>query len=281
MAANDYDYLYKILLIGNSAVGKSSLLLRFVDSTWNDAFVPTIGVDFKVRTMNIDGKKVKLQIWDTAGQERFKNITSSYYRGAHGIMVVYDITDMESFNNVSNWLIEIEKNAKKNAYKILIGNKNDLEDKRVVSKTQGQDFANTYGMNFLETSAKSNTAVDEAFEKLALEYGLVVATPNYEGVRVSSKNGWMLLRLSLHEPLLPLNIEGNGFGDVEKLTKIAFNILSTCDNLDMKGLYYRGLLDNNRELEEKLTEKSRDFDELQSFIFCLNSSETEYGDSHL
>ena len=103
----DYDYLFKVLLIGNSSVGKSSLLLRFVDNQWNDLFVPTIGVDFKIRTMEIDNKNVKLQIWDTAGQERFKNITASYYRGAHGIFVVYDISDNESFKNINNWMNEI------------------------------------------------------------------------------------------------------------------------------------------------------------------------------
>ena len=165
----DYDYLFKVLLIGNSSVGKSSLLLRFVDNQWNDLFVPTIGVDFKIRTMEIDNKNVKLQIWDTAGQERFKNITASYYRGAHGIFVVYDISDMESFKNINNWLIEIEKNANKNVYKILVGNKCDLEDKRTVSYQQGKELAETYGMQFIETSAKSNTNVDEAFHLLGRE----------------------------------------------------------------------------------------------------------------
>ena len=165
----DYDYLFKVLLIGNSSVGKSSLLLRFVDNQWSDLFVPTIGVDFKIRTMEIDNKNVKLQIWDTAGQERFKNITASYYRGAHGIFVVYDISDMESFKNINNWLIEIEKNANKNVYKILVGNKCDLEDKRTVSYQQGKELAETYGMQFIETSAKSNTNVEEAFHLLGRE----------------------------------------------------------------------------------------------------------------
>ena len=165
----DYDYLFKVLLIGNSSVGKSSLLLRFVDNQWSDLFVPTIGVDFKIRTMEIDNKNVKLQIWDTAGQERFKNITASYYRGAHGIFVVYDISDTESFKNINNWLIEIVKNANKNVYKILVGNKCDLEDKRTVSYQQGKELAETYGMQFIETSAKSNTNVDEAFHLLGKE----------------------------------------------------------------------------------------------------------------
>ena len=165
----DYDYLFKVLLIGNSSVGKSSLLLRFVDNQWSDLFVPTIGVDFKIRTMEIDNKNVKLQIWDTAGQERFKNITASYYRGAHGIFVVYDISDTESFKNINNRLNEIEKNANKNVYKILVGNKCDLEDKRTVSYQQGKELAETYGMQFIETSAKSNTNVDEAFHLLGKE----------------------------------------------------------------------------------------------------------------
>ena len=165
----EYDYLFKLLLIGNSSVGKSSLLFRFVENVWDDSFVPTIGVDFKLKTLEVNGKKVKLQIWDTAGQERFKNITSSYYRGGNGVLVVYDITDRESFENLTSWLIEIEKNANKNVYKLLIGNKVDLEDKRKISVQEGKDFAESNGMKFIETSAKDNTKVQEAFELLTSE----------------------------------------------------------------------------------------------------------------
>ena len=150
----DYEFIFKVLLLGNSNVGKSSLFLRFVDDVWNDTFVPTIGVDFKIKTFEIDSKKIKMQIWDTAGQERFKNIISSYYRGAHGILLLYDVTDKESFKNLSNWLIEIEKNASKNILRILIGNKCDFEDKRVITQAQGKEFADTYGLKFIETSAK-------------------------------------------------------------------------------------------------------------------------------
>jgi len=107
-----------------------------------------------------------LQIWDTAGQERFKNITASYYRGGNGVLVVYDITDRESFENLNSWLIEIEKNANKNIYKLLIGNKNDLEEKRKVTSQEGKDFAESNGMKFLETSAKTSDKVQEAFELL-------------------------------------------------------------------------------------------------------------------
>ena len=162
----EYDYLFKLLLIGNSSVGKSSLLFRFVENVWDDSFVPTIGVDFKLKTLEVNGKKVKLQIWDTAGQERFKNITASYYRGGNGVLVVYDITDRESFENLNSWLIEIEKNANKNVYKLLIGNKSDLEEKRKVTFQEGTDFAKSNGMEFIETSAKTASKVQEAFELL-------------------------------------------------------------------------------------------------------------------
>ncbi len=178
----EYDYLFKLLLIGNSSVGKSSLLFRFVENVWDDNFVPTIGVDFviyflfniykiiqKLKTLEVNGKKVKLQIWDTAGQERFKNITASYYRGGNGVLVVYDITDRDSFENLNSWLIEIEKNANKNVYKLLIGNKCDLEDKRKVTYQEGKDFATSNGMQFIETSAKADTKVKEAFELLTQE----------------------------------------------------------------------------------------------------------------
>ena len=165
----EYEFIFKVLLLGNSNVGKSSLFLRFVDDIWNDTFVPTIGVDFKIKTLEIDQKRIKMQIWDTAGQERFKNIIASYYRGAHGILLIYDITDKDSFKNLSNWLIEIEKNASKNVLKVLIGNKCDLEDKRAISFNQGKEFADTYGLKFVETSAKKNLKVSEAFETLGRE----------------------------------------------------------------------------------------------------------------
>jgi Ras-related protein Rab-1A len=166
---DDYEFIFKVLLLGNSNVGKSSLFLRFVDDIWNDTFVPTIGVDFKIKTFDIDEKKIKMQIWDTAGQERFKNITASYYRGGNGVLVVYDITDRDSFENLNSWLIEIEKNANKNVYKLLIGNKSDLEDKRKVTYQEGKDFATSNGMQFIETSAKTDSKVKDAFELLTQE----------------------------------------------------------------------------------------------------------------
>lgn len=159
----EYDYLFKLLLIGDSGVGKSCLLLRFADDTYTESYISTIGVDFKIRTVDLDGKTIKLQIWDTAGQERFRTITSSYYRGAHGIIVVYDITDAESFNNVKQWLHEIDRYASENVNKLLVGNKSDLTTKRAVTYDQGKEFADSLGIEFIETSAKNATNVEKAF----------------------------------------------------------------------------------------------------------------------
>merc|ERR1712014_369616 len=163
----EYDYLFKLLLIGDSGVGKSCLLLRFADDTYTESYISTIGVDFKIRTIELDGKTVKLQIWDTAGQERFRTIPSSYYRGAHGICVVYDVTDMDSFNNVKQWLQEIDRYACENVNKLLVGNKSDLTSKRAVSSEQGKEFADSIGIEFLETSAKTSTNVEQAFLTMA------------------------------------------------------------------------------------------------------------------
>jgi Ras-related protein Rab-1A len=165
----DYDYLFKLLLIGDSGVGKSCLLLRFSDDTYTDSYISTIGVDFKIRTIELDGKTIKLQIWDTAGQERFRTITSSYYRGAHGIIVVYDCTDLESFNNVKQWLEEIDRYACENVNKLLVGNKCDLTSKKVVAYQFAKEFADGLGIPFLETSAKNSTNVEQAFMTMASE----------------------------------------------------------------------------------------------------------------
>lgn len=165
----DYDYLFKLLLIGNSAVGKSSILLRFSDNIFNESFLPTIGVDFKIKTCQMQGKTIKLQIWDTAGQERFKTITSSYYKGANGIILTYDITDKQSFHDIDNWLEEVEKFAKPNVVKLLVGNKCDLENARQVSQEEGKELADKMGVQFLETSAKNSINIEPAFIAMAKE----------------------------------------------------------------------------------------------------------------
>jgi Ras-related protein Rab-1A len=165
----EYDYLFKLLLIGDSGVGKSCLLLRFADRKYTESYISTIGVDFKIRTIELDGKTIKLQIWDTAGQERFRTITSSYYRGAHGIIIVYDVTDHESFTNVKTWLSEIERYASDTVNKLLVGNKCDLTNKKVVDYETAKDFADKVEMPFLETSAKLATNVESAFMRMASE----------------------------------------------------------------------------------------------------------------
>jgi len=163
----EYDYLFKLLLIGDSGVGKSCLLLRFADDTYTESYISTIGVDFKIRTIELEGKTVKLQIWDTAGQERFRTITSSYYRGAHGIIVVYDVTDQDTFGNVKQWLQEIDRYACEGVNKLLVGNKSDLTSKKVVEYTVAKEFADGLSIPFLETSAKNSTNVEQAFLTMA------------------------------------------------------------------------------------------------------------------
>uniref|UniRef100_A0A673KBT6 Ras-related protein Rab-1B n=1 Tax=Sinocyclocheilus rhinocerous TaxID=307959 RepID=A0A673KBT6_9TELE len=140
-----------------------------IDDTYTESYISTIGVDFKIRTIELDGKTIKLQIWDTAGQERFRTITSSYYRGAHGIIVVYDVTDQESYNNVKQWLQEIDRYASENVNKLLVGNKCDLTTKKVVDYTTAKEFADSLAIPFLETSAKNATNVEQAFMTMAAE----------------------------------------------------------------------------------------------------------------
>jgi Ras-related protein Rab-1A len=144
----DYDHLFKLLLIGDLGVGKSCLLLRFADDNFTESRGPsTIGVDFRFRTIRVDNKTIKLQIWDTAGQESFRNITSAYYRGAHGIILVYDVTNRESFDNVKQWVLEIDRYASEDTIKILVGNKSDRHE-RVVTSKQGQEFADSLGIPY-------------------------------------------------------------------------------------------------------------------------------------
>jgi Ras-related protein Rab-1A len=163
------DAEFKLLLIGDSGAGKSCLLLRFADDTYTESYISTIGVDFKSRTIKLDGKTIKLQIWDTAGQERFGKIDSSFYRGAHGIIVVFDVTDQESFDNVKQWLHEIDRYAPSNVKKMLVANKCDLASKRAVPTEQAAAFAESLGVEYLETSAKSALNVEKAFTTIASE----------------------------------------------------------------------------------------------------------------
>ncbi|KAF0045437.1 hypothetical protein F2P81_001966 [Scophthalmus maximus] len=165
--AKKYDFLFKLLLIGDSGVGKTCLIIRFAEDNFNSTYISTIGIDFKVKTIEVDGKKVKLQVWDTAGQERFKTITTAYYRGAMGIILVYDITDDKSYENIQNWMKSIKENASAGVSRMLLGNKCDIEAKRKVSKETGEKLAKDHGIRFFETSAKSSINVEESFLSLA------------------------------------------------------------------------------------------------------------------
>jgi len=165
MAAKDYDHLFKLLIIGDSGVGKSSLLVRFADNHFSGNYITTIGVDFKIRTIEINGERVKLQIWDTAGQERFRTITSTYYRGTHGVIVVYDVSSGESFANVKRWLHEIDANCDV-VNRILVGNKNDDPDRKVLLTEDARRFADQMGIQLFETSAKDNINVEEMFRSI-------------------------------------------------------------------------------------------------------------------
>mmetsp|Transcript_11571 Transcript_11571/g.18415 ORF Transcript_11571/g.18415 Transcript_11571/m.18415 type:complete len:211 (+) Transcript_11571:80-712(+) len=162
-----HDYMFRILLLGNSGVGKSNLLLRYVDDVYKEDLGATIGVDFKIHTRMIDDKVMKFQIWDTAGQERFRTITSSYYRGSHGILVVYDVTDRTSFEHVRSWMQEIQKYTQDGTSVLLVGNKVDLTSQRTVASFQGSELARELGIGFIETSARNSHNIDHMFEKLA------------------------------------------------------------------------------------------------------------------
>lgn len=161
----DHDHLFKLLIIGDSGVGKSSLLVRFADNMFSGNYITTIGVDFKIRTIEINGERIKLQIWDTAGQERFRTITSTYYRGTHGVIVVYDVTSGDSFANVKRWLHEINQNCDE-VSRVLVGNKCDDPDRRVVLREDASRFASQMGIQLFETSAKENLNVEEMFRAI-------------------------------------------------------------------------------------------------------------------
>jgi len=166
----------KILLIGNSSVGKSSLLLRFSDQSFlsEEEGSATIGVDFKVSRLDVDGVRYKLSIWDTAGQERFRTITSSYYRGAQGVILVYDVSDRDSFDALPRWLSELETYCGSAVVKAIVGNKTDKEFSRKVPASEGQAFASRMDAIFIEASAKRGNGVQETFEEVVRK---IVATP--------------------------------------------------------------------------------------------------------
>lgn len=180
-----YDYLFKLLLVGDSSVGKSSILCRYSDDTFEEKVLSTIGVDFKVKYLTVENKNIKVGIWDTAGQERFRTLTSAYYRNAHAIILVYDCTTRESFENLDAWLSEINKySTNKNAIKMLVSNKIDKPNHEV-TKEEGSNFAFNNNMLFCETSAKNNVNISYCFEELIQQ---ILNNPSLLELSVVSKN---------------------------------------------------------------------------------------------
>ena len=162
----DYDYLFKILILGDSFVGKTNILKRFIHNEFDSTTKETVGVEFDSKNYNFGEKTIKAQIWDTAGQERYRSVTKAYYKGAKGALLVYDITRRITFENIDNWLIDLRTNGDKDILIILIGNKSDLNSKREVSKDEAETKAEQYNIAFLETSAKNGDNIDKAFREL-------------------------------------------------------------------------------------------------------------------
>ena len=162
-----FSVFFKILLIGDLGVGKSCVILRYVEGDFPGNIMSSIGVDFKTKQIDLDDRLIKLQIWDTAGHEKFRTITTSYYKSAHAIIIIYDITEINSFEHVKNWMIDIDKFAKQGVLKTLVANKTDLEEQRKIKKEEGESIAKKYGVNFFEVSAKDNKNIDELFLDIA------------------------------------------------------------------------------------------------------------------
>lgn len=163
------DYSVKIVIVGDSGVGKSNILSRFVQNEFSNDCRATVGVELSTKSYSINGKIIKLHLWDTAGQERFKSITSAYYKGAKGAMIVYDITNKESFSHLDKWLKEINELGGKGINVIICGNKSDLEENREVSKEEGIEKGKSNNLSFMETSALNSSNIEEAFQMLLVE----------------------------------------------------------------------------------------------------------------
>lgn len=174
----EYDYLFKVVLIGDSGVGKSNLLSRFTRNEFNLESKTTIGVEFATKSIQVDGKTIKAQIWDTAGQERYRAITSAYYRGAVGALLVYDISKHVTFENVERWLKELRDHAEPNIVVMLVGNKSDLRHRRAVPTEDAMLFAENNNLAFIETSALDATGVEEAFRQILSEIYRLMSRKN-------------------------------------------------------------------------------------------------------
>ena len=184
------ECVYKVLLLGDSIVGKTCILMRFTEGTFPEIHMSTVGLDYRVKQMTLEnGQSAKVCIWDTAGQERFRAITKNYYKGAHGIMLIYDVTRQETFLNVRNWLTQIKENASDKATIFLIGNKCDDIEGRQVATEEGQKVADDYKITFIETSAKNDINIASTFEQLVKQIYQKVGTLELKQVQVTNKLG--------------------------------------------------------------------------------------------
>ena len=161
------ENVYKLLLLGDSTVGKTCFLIKYTDQSFQDIHMATIGLDYRVKTMKLkNNKEVKIQIWDTAGQDRFRSITKNYYKGSHGIILIYDITNRRTFENVQKWISQIREETSQNVVIYLIGNKIDMKEERKVSSEEGKKLADELGLPFMETSAKEGININEVFDDI-------------------------------------------------------------------------------------------------------------------
>ena len=165
----DFDLRFKIMVIGESKVGKTSVIKKYTQNKFGGVYLTTVGVDFQDKIINIDDKKIRLQIWDTAGQERFRNLTKNYFNSSNGFLLIYDITDKDSLVHLNFWSAQIQLNAPEKSKCVLVGNKCDLEGSRAVSKEEGKIYAEKNKIKFFETSAKDGTNINEVFEYIANE----------------------------------------------------------------------------------------------------------------
>ena len=192
--ALNFNYMLKYIIIGDSGVGKSNILLQYLQGKFNEEFQTTIGVEFGAKNLNLKDKIYRIQIWDTAGQEMFRSITRSYYKNSVCACVVYDITNRNSFDNIRSWIEDCKKHSPKTVFLVLIGNKNDLESSRKVSYDEGEDFAKKYGMLFYETSAKTGKNINEVFMNSCSEIAKKINNGFYDlnrdtcGIKVGFNN---------------------------------------------------------------------------------------------
>ena len=183
----EYDHLFKVMLVGDYGVGKTSLMRRFIDDVFVEPNTNTIGADFMFRTVIASDKTIKMQIWDIAGQDRFFNINASYYRNGNGIAIVYDVTDGDSFDHIRRWFGEIERYSKGDVCILIIGNKTDMEARRVIPTEVGKALADQYHVPFIETSAKNASNVGDAFLRMASDIAVHFAQRSPSAVRLKNK----------------------------------------------------------------------------------------------